>query len=126
MSMYSSDTNTIYAIQHRQTGRIYVGRTASLDQRLKAHFLALRSNSHPNELMQSDYNEFGEDYEIFILEEVENKYPLRRDAEHKWMETLGTGDERIGYNSRDPHFRRSGVSIPEISPGIPTPNLIEP
>lgn len=124
MNVYRENV-TIYAIQHCQTGRIYVGRTIWLDGRLKAHFSALKNNAHPNELMQSDYNEFGNDFEVFVLEVVENEYPARRDAEHKWMDKLGTGDPRVGYNYKDPYFVHRG-SVPEISPGIPVPNRLEP
>lgn len=118
--MYKGNT-TIYAIQHCQTGRIYVGRTNWLDRRLKAHFNSLKNNTHPNELMQSDYNEFGNDFEVFVLEVVEDKYPTRRDAEHKWMDKLGTGDPKVGYNYKDPYFTHQSP-VPEISPGIPIPN----
>lgn len=124
MNMYDSKHTTVYAIQHCPTGRIYVGRTTSLKQRLEAHFRSLKSHSHPNELMQSDYDEYGEDYEVFVLEVVENTYPLKRDAEIKWMEKLNTGDPRVGYNHRDNHFRYPGVELPEITPGVPIPNKV--
>lgn len=117
---------TIYAIQHCPTGRIYVGRTGAFETRMKAHFNALRKNMHPNELMQKDYNEYGDDYEIFILETLENKYPQIRDAEFRWMDELGTGDERIGYNYKDPHYRKADWELPEIVPGIPKPNEVGP
>lgn len=115
---------TIYAIQHCQTGRIYVGRTRSLETRLKAHFNALKNNSHPNELMQQDYNDYGNNYEIFILEKVEEKYPKYRDAEFKWMDELNTGDTRVGYNHKDPHFKTADWDLPEIVPGVPKPNEV--
>ena len=124
--MFGERHTTIYAIQHCPTGRIYVGRTTSLEQRLRAHFLSLKNNSHPNELMQSDYNDFGNDYEVFILEIVEDKYPIKRDAEYKWMDELNTGDQRVGYNYKDPHFKQSAMELPEITPGIPIPNKVEP
>lgn len=125
MGIYRPKDITIYAIQHCPTGRIYVGRTNSLEQRLEAHFRSLRSGSHPNELMQSDYNEYGNDYEVFVLEVVEDSYPIKRDAEFKWMDKLNTGDKRIGYNYKDPHFKHSGIELPEIIPGVPTPNTVE-
>ena len=123
MGYYDRDI-TIYAIQHCQTGRIYVGRTSQLDQRLKAHFQSLRNNTHPNELMQSDYNQYGDDYEVFVLEVVENAYPIKRDAEFKWMDKLNTGDQRVGYNYKDHHFKASSIDIPEVSPGVPIPNEV--
>lgn len=117
-------TKTIYAIQHTPTGRIYVGKTWRLDDRIKQHMNALKNGTHPNELMQSDYNESGTDYKIFVLEVVEDIYPLHRDAEWKWMDKLGTGDPRIGYNYNDPHYRTSGKTY-EVTPGVPEPNAVD-
>ncbi len=117
---------TIYALQHCRTGRIYVGRTKDLTGRIYSHLRALASNSHPNELMQRDYNDYGDDYELFVLAKTEDTYPDMRDAEHYWMEKLNTGDPRIGYNYKDNHFKSSGIEIPEITPGCPTPNKATP
>lgn len=114
---------TVYAIQHKPTGRIYVGSTNDLDARLKAHMGALKAGKHPNKLMQEDYNLHGGDYEVFVLDEYDS-YETRS-TEHEWMEELNTGDERIGYNSRDPHFTRKSIDIPEITPGVPTPNSLD-
>lgn len=120
--MHDERKTTIYAIQHCPTGRIYVGRTKDFDSRVKSHFIALKSGSHPNELMQRDYNDYGNDYDLFVLEVVESIYPDMRESELKWMDKLNTGDPQVGYNYKDNHFRKSTVEIPDVSPGVPTPN----
>lgn len=124
MGIFEPKDITVYAIQHCHTGRIYVGRTKDLTLRLRAHFGALRNNNHPNELMQRDFNDYGDDYEVFILETVPDKYPDIRDAEYKWMDKLNTGDQRVGYNYKDRHFKASSIDLPEVSPGIPIPNEV--
>ena len=121
---YKDDT-TIYALQHNPTGRIYVGRTKDLETRIKAHLSALKGGKHPNELMQEDYNEYGDDYSLFVLEQFKGSPdPDVKESERGWMDKLNTGNRRAGYNYKDPHFREGGTTIPEIEPGIPIPNEV--
>lgn len=115
----------IYALQHNPTGRIYVGRTQDLESRIKAHLTALKGGKHHNELMQEDYNKSGDDYSLFVLDEFDGSpYPDVRDSEQGWMDKLNTGDTRIGYNYKDPHFKQGGITMPEIEPGVPIPNEV--
>lgn len=110
----------VYAIQHIATGRIYVGSSANLEQRLRDHMNALKSGKHPNKMMQEDYDNYGGDYEFFVLEKITEF--VDRSKEYDWMEKLNTGNPEVGYNSRDPYFTRQPQWIPEITPGVPTPN----
>lgn len=109
----------IYAIQHRKTGRIYVGSSQKLEERLHAHLLALKNGTHPVELMQEDADKYGLDYEFFILDKYESCRESKK--EYEWMVKLNTGDPKCGYNYKDAHFRNRRKPI-VFSEGIPTPN----
>lgn len=114
---------TVYAIQHVPTGRIYVGSTSCLDQRIKSHIAALKNGKHPNKDMQRDCEEFGFDYEFFVIDSITGMDD--RSKEKEWMDKLNTGNPKVGYNSRDPHFKHSLYEMPEITPGVPIPNEID-
>ena len=111
----------IYAMQHKATGRIYVGRTSkSIEERVGHHLQLLGQGKHHNELMQADYDEYGKEYEFYRLETT-TEYP--KSAEYKWMDKLKTYDKVNGYNYNDPHYAQRKVEKPcNIIDGAPTPN----
>jgi len=114
----------VYAIQHKKTGRIYVGSTKQhIPERIMQHLWVLRRGEHPNELMQEDFNEYGEEYEYFDLGEydtfVDGSF-VGRQAEHEFMEKYGTDNPAIGYNYNDPYFRKKREIA--IKNGEPIPN----
>ena len=90
---------TIYAIRHNQTNRVYVGSSWDTKSRIKNHIYALRGGRHKNALMQSDFDEYGEDYSYFKLGEITEFSD--RYLEFVWMEVLHARDVAYGYNSRD-------------------------
>lgn len=123
MSYYDNEyPKIVYAMQHKVTGRIYVGKTKNLDERLYVHLNSLAKGKHDNELMQEDVNKFGCDFDFFILDTVNNLSESRKELD--WMDELNTGDKRVGYNYKDAHFRYKKPQIP-IKHGIPIPNEIE-
>lgn len=90
---------TVYAIRHNPTGKIYVGSTGWLEMRLRQHINQLREGLHPNQTMQRDCDEYGDDYSFCILYEcLPNSGLVVTKIEHLYMEVLGTTDPRIGYN----------------------------
>lgn len=107
---------TIYAIQHNKSRRIYVGSSARVDARIKAHLQALRRNGHTNELMQADYNEYGEDYSFYKLDIIHD-YEDRR-KEYEWMKKYNSCDTRFGYNykerTKDIEFIHYEEGVPEV------------
>ena len=112
----------VYAIQHNTTGRIYVGSTKNVTNRYWAHMGDLRNGKHCNKGMQKDFNEYGENYSLYILDTIETG--KQKDIEYYWMEKLKTYDPKIGYNKNDPHFRRKYPQEVPIVKGIPTPNRV--
>lgn len=112
----------VYALQHNKTGRMYIGSTANLERRYRAHMSALRNGKHNNEEMQKDFNEFGEDYSVFILEEIKNYSDRFR--EYELMKEYGTFDKDVGYNYKDHSAKKAaeGRMVP-IKEGLPQRRL---
>lgn len=91
----------VYLLKNSVTKRIYVGRTRCPETRFKIHMSQLRGNRHKNELLQSDFNMYGEQsFEIEVVEQNENL--TRKGIEGGWMLKLKTYDKRYGYNYKDP------------------------
>lgn len=89
----------VYAIQHNITKRIYIGSSKNVEQRYKSHIWQLRAGSHHVEDMQADYDECGEDYSLFILDEIVRYED--RGIEYEWMKKFNTIVRGIGYNYGD-------------------------
>ena len=90
---------TIYAIRHNVTQRIYIGSSFNYKQRVKNHLYALRGHRHPVEDMQKDFEAFGDDYTITVLEE--NIDYANRHKEYEWMEKYQSYVREKGYNYKD-------------------------
>lgn len=90
---------TVYAIQHNITKRIYVGSSKDIEKRYWGHMSALRNHKHNVEDMQSDFDEYGEDYSLFVLDEI--KEFSERTKEYEWMGRLKSNIRGIGYNYKD-------------------------
>lgn len=99
----------IYAIQHNATKKIYIGKTKNVYKRYKDHLNSLRLGKHGSIDMQYDYDKYGEDFSVYVLEEVDNgnrRCPSfnegrsrASDAELKWMIKYDTIEN--GYNKQD-------------------------
>lgn len=94
----------IYAIKHNITGRIYIGSSRNVESRFKSHIGQLRIGKHPVADMQSDFNEFGENFSFFVLDEIKNYE--ERAKEYEWMRKLETNVRGKGYNYKDMVFTK--------------------
>ena len=124
----------IYAIQHNATKKMYIGQTNDLYRRYKGHLSGLRKNKHHSKKMQEDYNKYGEDYSLFVLEEIKDlnerttykgtSCSVGTVAEIEWMQRYGTLDD--GYNVQDNIARRMACrkDFP-IKEGLPIVQSIE-
>ena len=91
----------VYAIRHNPTGKIYVGSTYhEVEFRVRQHIVKLRNHKHPIENMQSDFDEYGDDYSYFILFLSSNTREVF-DREKDYMSMLRTRDPEYGYNYKD-------------------------
>lgn len=101
----------VYAIQHNKTQKIYIGSSKDVRQRYLNHLYALRNNKHPNKDMQDDFNLYGEDYSLFILDEI-TCYAERK-KEYEWMLKYNSTCREKGYNCND---REKETLAPETVP----------
>ena len=90
---------TVYLIRHNKTKRIYIGSSKRPEQRFKSHMEALRSGRHPVEDMQTDFDQYGEDYTVEFLEVI-TKFEDRH-HEYDWMKKYNSHIRGIGYNYKD-------------------------
>lgn len=90
----------VYCIRHNPTERVYIGSSANADRRIGAHISALRRGEHINEDMQADYNRYGEDYTITILDSIADE--SEKNKEYEWMKMYESNVRGKGYNYNDP------------------------
>ena len=98
-----SPGDTIYAIKHNRTGRIYVGRTQNLKERCSQHFSALKRGKHSIGMMQADFDRYGNDFTVSVLKIAETYDTAEEGA---WINKLKTYDPNIGYNYKVPQWGR--------------------
>lgn len=90
----------VYAIKHRTTGKIYVGRSSRPKARIKRHLCNLRGGRHPVEDMQADYDKYGEHYSFYLLDFIRTWG--ERNKEFQWQLKLNSLYRDYGYNYKDP------------------------
>lgn len=99
----------VYAIRCKENGKIYIGSTIRLEERIYQHFRELKSHrktriSNVNRLKsyvnwQDDYDKYGADaFEIYCLE-VNIPQNKLREREFYWVEEYKAKDPKYGYNS---------------------------
>lgn len=103
------DVSFIYALQHNVTKKIYIGKTKSLYKRYMFHLTELKQKKHRSKGLQEAFDQYGADFSVYILEEVEDPreridyygslVAKERVAEVKWMDIYDTLEN--GYNEQD-------------------------
>lgn len=90
---------TVYAIQHNITKRIYVGSSNDIESIYRSHMSALRNHRHNVEDMQSDFDKYGENYSLFILDEIKEFSEIGK--KYEWMGILKSNIRGTGYNYKN-------------------------
>ena len=96
----------VFQIRSLANGKVLLGSSLNLEGPLNKHRFMLKINSHPNQELQRDWNEFGSDQFTF---EVLETIPIKDDPnfnlkdeltllEEIWLEKLQPFGER-GYNA---------------------------
>lgn len=112
----------IYALQHDATKKIYIGTSQNPVDRYRTHMSLLRNGKHKNEDMQSDYDNVGKEFSLFILEEIDT---ASRVKEYEWMRKYKSHVRGRGYNYKD-KFAQEGytstldVPLKDGLPEMPT------
>lgn len=89
----------IYAIKHNITNRVYIGSSFHLKERIESHMSRLRNHRHHIEDMQDDFDKYGENYSIEVVDEIlcwEDRH-----KEYEWMEKYSSRIRGVGYNYLD-------------------------
>lgn len=127
----------IYMITHNVTKRMYIGSTGQFDKRIKIHLSNLRRGKHSVEDMQKDFDEYGENYTIEVLAEINigdsfrkeydlmNKYRSRiRGVGYNYKDTKGV-PRKSGYYNAKLEILRAGMEVSDVAKimGISTGKL---
>ena len=89
----------VYVLQHVPTGKVYVGSTHNIYERISVHISNLKRGKHNVAAMQEDYNRYGGPYTVRIMDAI---YGMDdRNKEHLWMDALRARDPEYGYNMND-------------------------
>ena len=87
----------IYYILNKVNGKIYIGQSVNLNQRLMRHKAELRGNYHPNEHLQNAWNYYGEDsFKFSLLEECDESD--LDNLEIHYINLYDTTNRENGYN----------------------------
>lgn len=89
------DVSGIYMIKNLINGRIYIGQSRHISERIKTHKKDLRNGYHHNEHLQNAYNKYGLDNFSFELVESCSIEDLD-ERERFWIEYYGSFES--GYN----------------------------
>lgn len=112
----------VYAIQHNQTTRIYIGSSATPETRYMNHMYLLRNGKHPVSDMQDDFDTFGEDYSFFILDEITKMEDCSK--EYEWMSKYKSCIRGVGYNYKDKATNHIyGIANIPYRSGVPETNM---
>jgi group I intron endonuclease len=89
----------VYAIRHNVTNRVYIGSSCHIDKRFAEHISALRAHRHPVEDMQADFDRYGDDFSLTILDHIGTE--ADKNKEYEWMKKNQSYIRGIGYNYND-------------------------
>lgn len=92
---------TVYALKQIDTGRVYIGSSNDVAERIREHKRLLRRHSHPVEDLQSDYDLYGDNFDVEELDVEENDKQWRK--EYEWMARYRSYERGKGYNYKDHH-----------------------
>ena len=86
----------IYKITNTFNGKVYIGQSKDIEQRIEQHLSALKHNKHENKTMQKEYNLFSSAFIFEVLEEC--PLSLLNEAEKRWIAYYTSDNPYHGYN----------------------------
>lgn len=89
----------IYKIINLSNGKVYIGQSVYLNQRLIRHKYQLLSGSHSNRHLQKSFDKHGAANFYFVILELVNRKELN-DKEEYYMITYGSCQKISGYNQK--------------------------
>lgn len=107
----------VYAIQHNQTGRMYIGSSKNVESRYMSHIALLKAGKHLSAEMQQDFDDYGNDFSLYVLDAISNRDESKK--EYEWMRKYRTNEIEYGYNRKDPAMKTLRATIP-FKKGLPS------
>lgn len=113
--------NIVYKIVNTVNGRVYIGSSTNGKYRITGHKSCLRKNSHPNKLLQEDYNMFGElSFEFVIIKTIDdiNLSTLKEEEEKallEYSERTEVYNKYFNCGSIYPNIKKHKLSHKEIA-----------
>lgn len=89
----------VYAIRHNATNRVYIGSSCHVDKRFYEHLSALKAHRHPVGDMQEDFDKYGDDFTLTVLDHIASI--SEKDKEYEWMDKNQSYIRGVGYNYKD-------------------------
>ena len=90
----------IYKIKNKVNGKVYIGQSLDIEERLYTHKQALNRNAHENEHLQRSWNKYGKENFIFeIIEECDENILTQR--EQYYINMYGGINSENTYNQRE-------------------------
>lgn len=87
----------IYAIRNTTSGRLYVGSSTRIQERVQAHFSALRRDAHETPELQADFNQLGAEHFVGEVLEVITDVTRLQQFEQWWIDRYAEVPGRL-YN----------------------------
>lgn len=95
----------IYAVRHRASGRLLLGKSTNLTGALNRHRMELKLGSHRNHALMRDWREYGEAAFVFeVLERIEEStnpdfdYAAELERRLKAWQARLAGDPALCYS----------------------------
>lgn len=114
-------TTGVYMIRNDINGKVYIGLSRSVEDRILSHKSSLRSESRGKSINRHLYNavsKYGiENFSFSVLEVLPDGccVKLLQDTEYKWMQHFKSLDREFGYNLRSDNSTDGGVVSKETS-----------
>ena len=88
----------VYRIINQSNGKVYVGQSVDVEDRIYKHKMALRGNYHKNDHLQKAWNKYGEDSFIFeLIKSCKVRYLDR--FEKLYIHIYKSMNVKYGYNN---------------------------
>lgn len=87
----------IYKITNKINGKVYIGQSRDIKNRIRVHKYDFQKNKHHNPHFQKSWNKYGKDnFKFEIIEECEEN-ELNKNEQY-WINFYNSFDSNLGYN----------------------------